>query len=74
MIKKELSFERMEKSPASIEEMAGDEDDFYEREELKEETLQFIVFRLAQEWYGVAITKVKEILKVGRSQPGRPGS
>jgi len=66
MIKKELSFERMEKSPASIEDMAGDEDDFYEREELEEETLQFIVFRLAQEWYGVAITKVKEIIKVGR--------
>jgi chemotaxis signal transduction protein len=32
----------------------------------KEATLQFIVFRLAQEWHGVAITKVKEILKVGR--------
>jgi len=43
MIKKELSFGTMEKSPATIEDMAGDEDDFYEREELEEETLQFIV-------------------------------
>ncbi len=66
MIKKELSFERMEKSPATIEDMADDGDDFYEREELKEETLQFIVFRLAREWYGVAITQVKEIIKVGK--------
>ena len=56
----------MMKSPATIEDMADDEDDFYEREELKEETLQFIVFRLAREWYGVAITKVKEIIKVGK--------
>jgi len=66
MIKKELSFERTEKPPATIDGMAREEDDFYERKELKEETLQFIVFRLAQEWYGVAITKVKEIIKVGK--------
>lgn len=63
---KELSFERMEKPPATIEDTAHDEDDLYERGELEEETLQFIVFRLAREWYGVEITKVKEIIKVGK--------
>ncbi len=46
--------------------MACDENDLYEREELREETLQFIVFRLAREWYGVEITKVKEIIKAGK--------
>jgi purine-binding chemotaxis protein CheW len=64
--KKELSLERMEKRPETVEDMAHDEDDLYEREELKEETLQIIVFRLAREWYGVEITKVKEVIKVGK--------
>jgi len=63
---KELSFERIEKPPATVEDMACDEDDLYERKELKEEMLQFIVFRLAREWYGVEITKVKEIIKAGK--------
>jgi len=65
-MKKELSLERMGKLPATIEDMACDEDDLYEREEAEEETLQFIVFRLAREWYGVEITKVREIIKVGK--------
>jgi purine-binding chemotaxis protein CheW len=64
--KKELSLERMEKLPTTVEDINYDEDDLYEREEPKEETLQFIVFRLAREWYGVEITKVKEIIKVGK--------
>lgn len=46
--------------------MAPDEEDLYEREEPKEETRQIIVFRLAREWYGVEITKVKEVIKVGK--------
>lgn len=66
MMMKELSSERMEKPPATVEDMALDEDDLYEREELKEDTLQFIVFRLAREWYGVEITKVKEIIRFGK--------
>jgi purine-binding chemotaxis protein CheW len=40
------------------------EEDLYGEEELREETLQLVVFRLAQEWYGVEIIKVKEVIKV----------
>ena len=50
----------------AIEDMADDKEDLYEREEPKEESLRFIVFRLAREWYGVEITKVKEIIKAGK--------
>jgi len=46
--------------------MAHYKEDLYEREELKEETLQLVVFRLAREWYGVEITKVKEVIKAGK--------
>ncbi|RPI99201.1 MAG: purine-binding chemotaxis protein CheW [Deltaproteobacteria bacterium] len=42
-----------------------DEDDLYGRMP-KEVTLQFIVFRLDREWYGVDITKVKEVITVGK--------
>ncbi|MGZ3512449.1 MAG: chemotaxis protein CheW [Thermodesulfobacteriota bacterium] len=56
----------MEKPPTIVEDMDCDDDDLYEREEPKEESLQFIVFRLAREWYGVEISKVKEIIKVGK--------
>ena len=66
MMEKELSSERMEKPPATVEDVALAEDDLYEREELKEDTLQFIVFRLAREWYGVEIKKVKEIIRFGK--------
>ncbi len=56
----------MEKQPLAVKEMAHNEDDLYEREELKEKTIQLIVFRLAREWYGVDISKVKEVVKVGK--------
>ena len=46
------------------EEIALYEEDLYEKVELKEETVQIVFFRLAQEWYGVEITKVKEVIKV----------
>ncbi len=42
------------------------EEDLYEREMPKEETLQLVVFRLNREWYGVEITKVKEVIRVGK--------
>jgi len=45
-------------------EIALFEEDLYEKEELKEETIQLVVFRLAREWYGIEITKVKEVIKV----------
>ncbi len=40
------------------------EDELYEKEIIKEESLQFIVFRVYDEWYAVEITRVKEIVKV----------
>jgi purine-binding chemotaxis protein CheW len=42
------------------------EDDLYGRSEPREETLQFIVFRVAHEWYGVDIRKIKEVINVDR--------
>ncbi len=55
--------------------IALDEDDLYGRAEPKEESLQFIVFRVAREWYGVDITKVKEVIKTDRITylPSSPG-
>lgn len=40
------------------------EEDLYDAPEVKEQTVKFVVFRLAGEWYGVEITKVKEVVKV----------
>jgi len=56
----------MDEITETVEEIACHEKDLYEREELKEETRQIVVFRLSREWYGVEITKVKEVIKVGR--------
>lgn len=56
----------MEEVSKTIDNLAGDYEDLYEREELKEETLQLIVFRLAREWYGVEIARVKEVIKAGK--------
>lgn len=39
------------------------EEEFF-KEEAKEESIQLIVFRLANEWYGIEISKTKEIVKV----------
>lgn len=40
------------------------EEDLYEKEDAKEETVQLVVLRLCNEWYGVEITRVKEVIKV----------
>ena len=56
----------MDKIAEIVEQMAYHEEDLYEREELKEQTRQIVVFRLSREWYGVEITKVKEVIKVGK--------
>ena len=42
------------------------EADLYEKEDAKEESVQFIIFRVAAEWYGVEITKVKEVVRMGK--------
>ncbi len=49
-------------------------EDLYEREEPKEKTVHLIVFRLNREWYGVEITKVREVIKTGKitSLPSSP--
>jgi purine-binding chemotaxis protein CheW len=41
-------------------------EDLYEREAPKEEALQLVIFRLNREWYGVEITRVKEVIKVAK--------
>jgi purine-binding chemotaxis protein CheW len=64
--KKELPFQRIEKILEAGEDIAHYKEEFYEREELKEENQQFVIFRLAQEWYGVEISKVKEVIRVGK--------
>ena len=64
--KKELSLKEIELEPITLREMAHHEEDLYEREEPREKTVQVIVFRLAREWYGVEISKVREVIKVGR--------
>jgi len=65
-MKKEIPPERMDEIAETAEGMAHPKEDFYEREEPKEQTRQIIVFRLSREWYGVEITKVKEVIKVGK--------
>jgi purine-binding chemotaxis protein CheW len=65
-MKKELPSQGMEEMAETVAGVAHYEEDLYEREEPKEETLHFIVFRLAREWYGVEIAKVKEVIKAGK--------
>ncbi len=50
----------------TVEERVDDTDDLYEREEQREETLQLVVFRLAREWYGVDIKRVREVIKLNK--------
>lgn len=72
---KELLPERMNRIAEAAEEMAYPEEDLYERKELKEQTRQIVVFRLHREWYGVEITKVREVTRVGKITylPSSPG-
>jgi purine-binding chemotaxis protein CheW len=42
------------------------EEELYETNEPKEETVRLVVFRLSEEWYGVQISNVKEVGKVER--------
>jgi purine-binding chemotaxis protein CheW len=66
MMERKSPTERINKIAEIVEQMACHEEDLYEREELKEQTRQIVVFRLSREWYGVEITKVKEVIKVGK--------
>ena len=40
------------------------EEDFYASKEMSEESVQILAFRLAQEWYGVHVAKIKVIMKM----------
>jgi purine-binding chemotaxis protein CheW len=65
-IKKELPSERKYEIAETVEGIPYSKEDLYEREDLKEQTRQIVVFRLSREWYGVEITKVKEVTRVGK--------
>jgi len=62
-MKRELPSQGVREIAETLEDMTYDQEDLYEREKPKEETLQLVIFRLAREWYGVEITKVKEVIK-----------
>jgi len=40
--------------------------DLYQKEEAKEEIRQFVIFRLCDEWFGVEMSKVREVVRVGK--------
>jgi purine-binding chemotaxis protein CheW len=65
-MKKEFLSQRIEETAESTEHTPYHREDLYEKEELKEETRQLIVFRLSREWYGVEISKVKEVIRTGK--------
>jgi purine-binding chemotaxis protein CheW len=65
-MEKQVPWQRMDEIEQAVKETALNKEDLYEREAPKEKTFQLIVFRLTREWYGVEITKVKEVIKVGK--------
>ena len=42
------------------------ENDLYDDIEVKEKTIHIMIFRLAHEWYGIEITKIKGVSKVDK--------
>jgi len=64
-MEKELTSVKMQERSGTAQETAPYED-LYEREEPKEKTRHLILFRLNREWYGVEITKVREVIKTGK--------
>ncbi|MGA2915929.1 MAG: chemotaxis protein CheW [Sedimentisphaerales bacterium] len=42
------------------------EEDLYEKKEIKEQTIRLVVFRVSNEWYGIEITKTKEVAIIDR--------
>ncbi len=57
---------RMDEATEASEQITLLQENLYEREAPREEALQLVVFLLAREWYGVEITKVREVTKVGK--------
>jgi len=56
----------MDEATEASEQITLLQENLYEREAPREEALQLVVFLLAREWYGVEITKVREVTKVGK--------
>jgi len=65
-VKKEISSLIEKESQEVFRNLIQEGEDLYERKDLREEVLPVIVFRLSREWYGVEMTKIKEILKKPR--------
>jgi purine-binding chemotaxis protein CheW len=65
-MEKESPWRRMDETSGAVEDMGLYKEDLYEREAPREPTLQLVVFRLGREWYGVEITKVKEVIRAGK--------
>ena len=65
-MKRELPPERMDEIAETVEGIPYSKEDLYEREELKEQTRQIVLFRLSREWYGVEIANVREVTRVGK--------
>ncbi|MBM4277827.1 MAG: purine-binding chemotaxis protein CheW [Deltaproteobacteria bacterium] len=74
-MEKEFSSQRIEEITGAEGEKTPYQEDLYEREGTREETIQLVIFRLSREWYGVEITKVKEAIKAGKITylPSSPG-
>jgi purine-binding chemotaxis protein CheW len=58
-----------DESLVSLEEMLYEGARLYEDKEVREEKRQWIVFRLHREYYGIEISKIKEILKRPKITP-----
>ncbi len=42
------------------------EEDLYGKEEIREQTVRLVVFRVANEWYGIDIIKTKEVAVIDK--------
>ncbi len=69
MRKMEGVTEESKESLKSFEEILSDGIPLYEKEEVQEENHPFIIFRLSQDYYGIEISKIKEILKKPKITP-----
>ena len=52
------------KSKTTMQKTTLYERDLYEDKEVKEETVQLVVFRVSNEWYGVDISKAREVANI----------
>jgi purine-binding chemotaxis protein CheW len=65
-MREESPSQRMDEIAETAGGTAYPKEDLYERKDLEEQTRQIVVFRLSREWYGIEITKVREVTRVGK--------